>query len=160
MLINLIFIYNIYIIYKYSFRLCKWKSPKRPASHRPIVPFLCFHIRISLTIQTEKVDSSYCIYSPSDFLAKLARKTPLKNGGFWTENLRARQIFRNFAVAMKMQRRLRAAAQRRPSELASAFSDLKVQSVASQSPCTAVVIVNQKYSWYAEKPAWYACGQA
>ena len=37
-------------------------------------------------------------------------------------------------------------AQRRPSELASAFSDLKVQSVASQSPCTAVVIVNQKYS--------------
>ena len=52
----------------------------------------------------------------------------------------------NFALAFEMQRRLRAAAQRRPSELASAFSDLKVQSVASQSPCTAVVIVNQKYS--------------
>ena len=86
------------------------------------------------------------VYSPSDFLAKLARKIPLKNGGFWTENLRASAFFRTFAVAMKMQRRLRAAAQRRPSELASAFSDLKVQSVASQSPCTAVVIVNQKYS--------------
>ena len=79
-------------------------------------------IRISLTIQTEKVDSSHCIYSPSDFLAKLARKIPLKNGGFWTEILRARQFFRTFAVAMKMQRRLRAAAQRRPSELASAFT--------------------------------------
>ena len=78
------------------------------------------------------------VYSPSDFLAKLARKIPLKNGGFWTEILRARQFFRTFAVAMKMQRRLRAAAQRRPSELVSAFSDLKVQSVASQSPCTAV----------------------
>ena len=86
------------------------------------------------------------VYSPSDFLAKLARKIPHKNGGFWTEILRARQFFRTFAVAMKMQRRLRAAAQRRPSELASAFSDLKVQSVASQSPCTAVVTVNQKYS--------------
>lgn len=31
-------------------------------------------------------------------------------------------IFCIFAVAMKMQRRLRAAAQRRPSELASAFT--------------------------------------
>ncbi len=58
------------------------------------------------------------VYSPSDFLAKLARKIPLKNGGFWTENLRASAFFRNFAVAMKMQRRLRAAAQRRPSKLA------------------------------------------
>ena len=144
MLINLIFIYNLYINILF---VCANENHQNVP--RPIVPssrFLCFHIRISLTIQTEKVDSSYCIYSPSDFLAKLARKIPLKNGGFWTENLRARQIFRNFAVAMKMQRRLRAAAQRRPSELASAFSDLKVQSVASQSPCTAVVIVNQKYS--------------
>ena len=122
MLIYLIFIYNIYIIYKYSFRLCKWKSPKRPKSDVRMSDSRQAGIRISLTIQTEKVDSSYCIYSPSDFLAKLARKIPLKNGGFWTENLRASAFFRTFAVAMKMQRRLRAAAQRRPSELASAFT--------------------------------------
>ena len=40
-------------------------------------------------------------------------------------------IFSTFAVAMKMQRRLRAAAQRRPSELA-----------PPRSPCTAIVLVN------------------
>ena len=58
-------------------------------------------IRISLTIQTEKVDLSYCIYSPSDFLAKLARKIPLKNGGFWTENLRASRFFCTFVVSIR-----------------------------------------------------------
>ena len=38
------------------------------------------------------------------------------------KKLAVRQKFSIFAVAMKMQRRLRAAAQRRPSELASAFT--------------------------------------
>jgi hypothetical protein len=41
---------------------------------------------------------------------------------FWRLNLQASFFLRTFAVAMKMQRRLRAAAQRRPSELASAFT--------------------------------------
>jgi hypothetical protein len=54
-----------------------------------------------LTIQTEKVDSSHCICSPSDFLAKLARKILLKNGGFWTENLRASAFFRTFVLSIR-----------------------------------------------------------
>ena len=41
------------------------------------------------------------VYSPSDFLAKLARKIPLKNGGFWTENLRARQKFCTFVLSIR-----------------------------------------------------------
>ena len=41
------------------------------------------------------------VYSPSDFLAKLARKIPLKNGGFWTENLRASAFFRTFVLSIR-----------------------------------------------------------
>ena len=41
---------------------------------------------------------------------------------FWRLNLQASFFLRTFAVAMKMQRGLRAAAQRRPSELTSAFT--------------------------------------
>ena len=41
------------------------------------------------------------VYSPSDFLAKLGRKIPLKNGGFWTENLHASRFFRTFVVSIR-----------------------------------------------------------
>ena len=34
-------------------------------------------------------------------IAKLGRKIPLKNGGFWTENLRASRFFRNFVVSIR-----------------------------------------------------------